>query len=142
MIARILALALAFFLAAPAASGAEVERYAVRAETAELEVNTRGELTVLVDAAAEHSLDGKYPAEAQVTAAVGDGALVVEKSHLRRGDAHYHKDGRSMSWKVGLVGKKAGSHPLKVRMKFHVCDDVGDCFEEIAELSLRVIVKS
>ncbi|MCA9622623.1 MAG: hypothetical protein KC731_26565 [Myxococcales bacterium] len=130
----------ASLLAAPPAAHAEEQRYAIRASMEEMEVNSRGTLTLEVEAVGGFAIDAAYPAALSVLPEVGDEVLVAQKQKYERRDAKLSKDGKTLSWAVSFTGRRAGKHPVKLNAKFRVCKD-DECHEEEASLRLTVVVK-
>ena len=138
------ALAAALFPSAPSslrALGAGTTRYSVRSEARELEVNTRDEVTFIVETVGEHTFDGEYAVEMVLTLEGQDKALAFSKSRFGRKDANYTKDGKSLTWKTWATARKAGRYPVRANMKFRVCEEDDDCFDHTAELKITLLAK-
>ncbi|HZO13734.1 MAG TPA: hypothetical protein VFB62_10760 [Polyangiaceae bacterium] len=126
-------------LAASFVAGAE--RYSLRSEARELEVNTRGEVAFIVEAVGEHTFDGEYAVELVLTLEGQDKAVALSKSRFGKKDANYTKDGKTLTWKTWATAHKAGRFPLRANMKFRVCEEDDDCFDHTAELKITLIAK-
>ena len=130
-----------FATALSASLAAGTARYSLRSEARELEVNTRGEVTFIVEAVGEHTFDGEYAVELVLTLEGADKAVALSKSRFGRSDAHYTKDGKTLSWKTWATARKAGRYPLRANMKFRVCEEDEDCFDHTAELKITLVAK-
>jgi hypothetical protein len=42
---------------------------------------------------------------------------------------------------VFATARKAGSHPVRANMKFRVCEEDGDCFDQTAELRITLVAR-
>ena len=128
----------------PTADEGEPERYRFSAQVPELEVNTRGEVRIGVEAATDYLLDRQYPFELSFVPQVGDEVLVAKKTSYKAEDGHWGKDDKSLGWTVEVMARKAGSHPVSAKIKLRVCNkdpDLADCVVADAEMRLVVVVK-
>jgi hypothetical protein len=120
---------------------ADVQRFSVRAEARELEVNTKTDVRVVIEAAEGHAIDPEYPAELHFVPEVGDEVLATKRSRLGRKDASYAEDGKSLSWTLEVTGRRVGEHPARMKMRFSVCEQDGKCHDEKSELRMKIVVK-
>jgi hypothetical protein len=123
----------------PMADGQGQQRFSIRAEMTEMTVNSQGELTLIVAGANGWTVDPKFASEFWVMPEVGDEVLVARKSKYTRKDATVGED-KDLRLTVGLMAKKAGKHPVKLKASFQVCKK-DSCSSQTAELRLKVTVK-
>jgi hypothetical protein len=144
-----LSMAAALALTSALGSAEDALRYTVRVQVPELEVASEGEVEFIVDAEGEYLIDEAFPATILIRPEVGDEVLVTRKASMGRADAEYDEQHKSMRWVVPVTAKKKGDHPVKVKMRFRVCeagDDKhprrdGDCTEATSEMRIKIVVK-
>jgi hypothetical protein len=122
------------------ASAEPAKRYEVRVEAEELEVDTRGTVTIEVTPQGGFAIDEKYPARLSFIPDVGDEVLVVARREQGSADARYAPDGSSLRWEVDVMARKAGRHPAKIKAEIRVCKE-NDCSVGVSELRLAIVAK-
>jgi hypothetical protein len=115
-------------------------RYTAKVEMTEMSVNSRDELTLVIAGDNGFTIDPQFAHELTFRPEVGDEVLVARKTKYRKKDAEIAEDGSELRWKVSLMAKKAGKHPVTLKASFQVCRKK-ECHHEITELRLKVVVK-
>ena len=125
---------------APASQAEPEERYTVETQIPEMAVASQDTFTFTVKSSGDYRIDADYDAELVFMPEVDDEVLVAAKSHHGPKDASYGDDGRSQSWSVPVTAKRRGRHPVKLSMRFRVCDG-DDCHIGRYQTRFHVVVK-